>query len=177
MTEAKYTNWMSNTMLVNKFNNRWSIYFDYSYLNIVCPKKAHPLPNIQKLVDKLSSFKLLLYMDAYCGSNKLMDKVSAFIQLVPAMACSMCQVILMPMVIWSSIFVIGISPRDQNQKNQGILVQITYVSLIIWHLVIIIQQTFIGWCISFQIEERLEFLVWAKMFGEMFKIILQIIFM
>jgi len=40
---------------------------DYTNLNRVCPKDAYPLPNIDKLVDNSSSYKLLSFMDAYSG--------------------------------------------------------------------------------------------------------------
>ncbi|GAU34117.1 hypothetical protein TSUD_65960 [Trifolium subterraneum] len=36
-----------------------------------CPKDAYPLPNIDKLVDNSSGFKLLSFMDAYSGYNQI----------------------------------------------------------------------------------------------------------
>ncbi|GAU35623.1 hypothetical protein TSUD_30400 [Trifolium subterraneum] len=36
-----------------------------------CPKDAYPLPNIDKLVDNSSGFKLLSFMDAYSGYNEI----------------------------------------------------------------------------------------------------------
>ncbi|GAU29247.1 hypothetical protein TSUD_391950 [Trifolium subterraneum] len=42
-----------------------------------CPKDAYPLPNIDKLVDNSSGFKLLSFMDAYSGATyqRMMNKV------------------------------------------------------------------------------------------------------
>ena len=42
---------------------------DYTDLNRVIPKDAYPLPNIDKLVDNSSGYKLLSFMDAYSGYN------------------------------------------------------------------------------------------------------------
>ena len=44
---------------------------DYTGLNRTCPKDAYPLPNIDKLVDNSSSYKLLSFMDAYSGYNQI----------------------------------------------------------------------------------------------------------
>ena len=47
------------------------MYVDYTDLNGACPKDAYPLPNINMLVDNLADYKLLSFMDAYSGYNKL----------------------------------------------------------------------------------------------------------
>jgi hypothetical protein len=44
---------------------------DYTDLNRVCPKDAYHLPNIDKLVDNSSCYKLLSFMDAYSGYNQI----------------------------------------------------------------------------------------------------------
>ena len=44
---------------------------DYIDLNRACPKDAYPLPNIDKLVDNSSDFKLLSSMDAYSSYNQI----------------------------------------------------------------------------------------------------------
>ncbi|KEH15926.1 hypothetical protein MTR_0433s0050 [Medicago truncatula] len=41
------------------------------YTTWACPKDAYPLPNIDKLVDNSSGFKLLSFMDAYFGYNQI----------------------------------------------------------------------------------------------------------
>jgi len=48
---------------------------DYTDLNKACPKDAYPHPNIDKLVDNSSSYKLLSFMDAYYDYNQIpMDR-------------------------------------------------------------------------------------------------------
>jgi len=44
---------------------------DYADLNRDCPKDAYLLPNIDKLVDNSSGYKLLFFMDAYSGYNQI----------------------------------------------------------------------------------------------------------
>ncbi|GAU45958.1 hypothetical protein TSUD_301670 [Trifolium subterraneum] len=71
IAEAQYTTWLSNVVLVKKFNGKWRMCVDYTDLNRACPKDAYPLPNIDKLVDNSSGFKLLSFMDAYSGYNQI----------------------------------------------------------------------------------------------------------
>ncbi|WJX56033.1 hypothetical protein P8452_41732 [Trifolium repens] len=71
ISEAKYTTWLSNVVLVKKSNGKWRMCVDYTDLNRVCPKDAYPLPSIDKLVDNSSGFKLLSFMDAYSGYNQI----------------------------------------------------------------------------------------------------------
>ncbi|GAU47343.1 hypothetical protein TSUD_302120 [Trifolium subterraneum] len=77
IAEAQYTTWLSNVVLVKKSNGKWRMCVDYTDLNRVCPKDAYPLPNIDKLVDNSSRFKLLSFMDAYSGATyqRMMNKV------------------------------------------------------------------------------------------------------
>jgi len=44
---------------------------DYTDLMWACPKDAYPLPNIDKLVDNSSGYKLVSFMDAYSGYNQI----------------------------------------------------------------------------------------------------------
>ncbi|GAU20984.1 hypothetical protein TSUD_201330 [Trifolium subterraneum] len=71
IAEAQYTIWLSNVVLVKKSNGKWRMCVDYTDLNRAYPKDAYPLPNIDKLVDNSSGFKLLSFMDAYSGYNQI----------------------------------------------------------------------------------------------------------
>ncbi|GAU50523.1 hypothetical protein TSUD_177730 [Trifolium subterraneum] len=71
IAEAQYTTWLSNVVLVKKSNGKWRMCVDYTDVNRVCPKDAYHLPNIDKLVDNSSGFKLLSFMDAYSGYNQI----------------------------------------------------------------------------------------------------------
>jgi len=71
ISEAKYTTWISNVVLVKKSNGKWHMCVDYIDLNRACPKDAYPLPNIDKLVDNSFGYKLLSFMDAYSSYNQI----------------------------------------------------------------------------------------------------------
>ncbi|GAU48076.1 hypothetical protein TSUD_81360 [Trifolium subterraneum] len=71
IAEAQYTTWLSNVVPLKKSNGNWRMCVDYTDLNRVCPKDAYLLPNIDKLVDNSSGFKLLSFMDAYSGYNQI----------------------------------------------------------------------------------------------------------
>ena len=72
ISEAQYTTWLSNVVLVKQSNGKWSICIDYTNLNRAFLKYAYPLPNIDKLVDNSAGFKLLSFMDAYSGYNQIL---------------------------------------------------------------------------------------------------------
>ncbi|RDX95803.1 hypothetical protein CR513_21624, partial [Mucuna pruriens] len=44
---------------------------DYTDLNKACPKAPYPLPSIDRLVDGVAGFALLIFMDAYSGYNQI----------------------------------------------------------------------------------------------------------
>lgn len=65
ITEAWYTTWISNILIVRKVNKKWSICVNYLDLNRTCPKYYYPHPYIDKLIKISYEFKLLSFMDAY----------------------------------------------------------------------------------------------------------------
>jgi ribonuclease HI len=71
ISEARYSTWLSNVVLVKKSNGKWRMCVDYTDLNRACPKDVYPLPCIDRLVDNSSGFKLLSFMDAYSGYNQI----------------------------------------------------------------------------------------------------------
>nr|KYP53533.1 Uncharacterized protein K02A2.6 [Cajanus cajan] len=85
--EIQYPTWLANVVMVRKSNGKWRMCTDFTDLNKACPKDSYPLPNIDCLVDGVSGYKLLSFMDAYSGVmpfglknagatyQQLMDKV------------------------------------------------------------------------------------------------------
>ncbi|RDX74302.1 Retrovirus-related Pol polyprotein from transposon 17.6, partial [Mucuna pruriens] len=57
--------------MVRKDSGKWRMCIDYTDLNKACPKDQYPLPNIDRLVDGVSGFALLSFMDAYSGYNQI----------------------------------------------------------------------------------------------------------
>ena len=44
---------------------------DFTNLNKTCPKESFPLPRIDQLVDSITGHKLLTFMDAFSGYNRI----------------------------------------------------------------------------------------------------------
>jgi hypothetical protein len=63
ISEISYTQWISNVVLVKNVIGKWRMCVDYMDLNKSFPKDAYPFPNIDKLVDSSSGYKLLSFMD------------------------------------------------------------------------------------------------------------------
>lgn len=57
-------------VLVMKASKKWKKCVYCTDLNRACPKEFYLL-NIDKLVDNLVGYKLLLFMDSYSGYNKI----------------------------------------------------------------------------------------------------------
>jgi len=62
--EAQYTTWLANVVIVTKANNKWRMCVDYT-----CLKNSYLLPSIDRLVDGVTSHKILSFLDAYSGYN------------------------------------------------------------------------------------------------------------
>ncbi|RDX88904.1 hypothetical protein CR513_29447, partial [Mucuna pruriens] len=69
--EVQYSTWLTNVVMVRKANGRWRMCTDYTDLNKACPKDPYLLPSIDRLVDGVSVFALLSFMDAYSGYNQI----------------------------------------------------------------------------------------------------------
>ncbi|RDX66874.1 hypothetical protein CR513_54317, partial [Mucuna pruriens] len=69
--EVQYPTWLANVVMVKKPNVRWRMCIDYTNLNKACPKDPYPLPSIDRLVDGMSRYALLSFMDAYSGYNQI----------------------------------------------------------------------------------------------------------
>jgi len=44
---------------------------NYTDFNKACPKDTYPLPSIDRLVDSMSGYQLLSFLDAYSGYNQI----------------------------------------------------------------------------------------------------------
>jgi ribonuclease HI len=69
--EIKYPSWLANVVMVKKANGKWRMCVDFTDLNKACPKDPYPLPNIDRLIDGASGYKMLSFMDAYSGYNQI----------------------------------------------------------------------------------------------------------
>ena len=69
--ECKYSDWLSNVVLVKKSNGKWRMCVDFTDLNKACPKDDYPLPKIDRLVDSTAGHALLRFMDANVGYHQI----------------------------------------------------------------------------------------------------------
>ncbi|RDX78896.1 hypothetical protein CR513_40746, partial [Mucuna pruriens] len=69
--EVRYPTWLTNVVMVKKVSGKWRMCTDYTDLNKACPKDPYPLPSIDQLVDGVSGFTLLSFMDACSGYNQI----------------------------------------------------------------------------------------------------------
>ncbi|XP_014493154.1 uncharacterized protein LOC106755497 [Vigna radiata var. radiata] len=57
--------------MVKKPNGKWRMCTDFTDLNKACPKDTYPLPSIDGLVDGVSGYEILSFLDAYSGYNQI----------------------------------------------------------------------------------------------------------
>jgi len=69
--EITYTTWLANVVMVKKSNSKWRLCVDYTDLNKAYPKDTYPLRSIDRLVDNMSGYEMLSFLDAYSGYNHI----------------------------------------------------------------------------------------------------------
>ncbi|GKV19163.1 hypothetical protein SLEP1_g29457 [Rubroshorea leprosula] len=61
---VEYSEWVSNPVLVKKPNGKWRMCIDFTNLNEACPKDPHPLPTVEKLVERVAGHERMSFLDA-----------------------------------------------------------------------------------------------------------------
>jgi hypothetical protein len=69
--EIQYPSWLSNTVVVKKKNGKWRMCVDFTDLNRACPKNSFPLPRIDQLVDSVSGYNRMSFLDAFQGYHQI----------------------------------------------------------------------------------------------------------
>ena len=69
--EVYYPDWLANVVMVKKANSNWRMCVDFKNLNKACPKDSYPFPRVDILVDLTARHRLLSFMDAFSGYNKI----------------------------------------------------------------------------------------------------------
>jgi hypothetical protein len=72
--EVKYPEWLANTVMVKKANDKWRMCIDFTDLNKACPKDEFPLPRIDSLVDAVALSELMSLLDCYLGYHQIWMK-------------------------------------------------------------------------------------------------------
>ncbi|XP_028058878.1 uncharacterized protein LOC114262711 [Camellia sinensis] len=69
--EVQYPQWLSNTVVVKKKNEKWRVCVEFTCLNKGCPKDSFPLPRIDQLVDSTVGHEHMSFLDAYSGYHQI----------------------------------------------------------------------------------------------------------
>jgi hypothetical protein len=72
--EVKYPEWLANTVMVKKANEKWRMCIDFTNLNKACPMDEFPLSRIDSLVDATTSSELMSLLDCYLGYHQIWMK-------------------------------------------------------------------------------------------------------
>ncbi|GKV04877.1 hypothetical protein SLEP1_g16974 [Rubroshorea leprosula] len=64
---VEYSEWVSNPVLVKKPNGKWRMCIDFTNLTEACLKDPHPLPNVEKLVERAAGHERMSFLDASSG--------------------------------------------------------------------------------------------------------------
>lgn len=71
ITKTKHPTWLANMIMLWKTINRWSMFVDFTDMNASYPKDPHLLPNIDRLIDGSSGYRILSFMNTYSGYNQI----------------------------------------------------------------------------------------------------------
>ncbi|GKV30782.1 hypothetical protein SLEP1_g39562 [Rubroshorea leprosula] len=69
--KVEYSKWVFNLVLVKKSNGKWKMCIDFTNLNEACPKDPHPLPNVEKLVERAAGHERMGFLDASLGYHQV----------------------------------------------------------------------------------------------------------
>jgi hypothetical protein len=72
--EVTYPEWLANTMMVKKANEKWRRCIDFTDINKACPKDEFPLPRIDSLIDATATSELMSLLDCYSGYHQIWMK-------------------------------------------------------------------------------------------------------
>ncbi|GKV35867.1 hypothetical protein SLEP1_g44073 [Rubroshorea leprosula] len=68
---VEYSKWVSNPVLVKKPNGKWRMCINFTNLNEACPKDLHPLPNVEKLVERAAGHERMSFLYASSGYHQV----------------------------------------------------------------------------------------------------------
>ncbi|GKV40900.1 hypothetical protein SLEP1_g48494 [Rubroshorea leprosula] len=72
---VEYSEWVSNPVLVKKPNGKWRMCIDFTNLNDACPKDPHPLPNVEKIVERAARHERMSFLDASSGYHQKLVQI------------------------------------------------------------------------------------------------------
>lgn len=69
--ELFYPEWLANTIVVKKNNEKWRVCVDFMDLNKAYPKHPFPVPRIDQLVDATVEYPRMSFLDAFQGYHQI----------------------------------------------------------------------------------------------------------
>ena len=63
--ETFFPEWLPNTVVVRKKNDKWRVCVDFTDLNRACPNDPFPMPKIDQLVDATYGHLRMSFLDAF----------------------------------------------------------------------------------------------------------------
>ena len=69
--EVFYPEWLANTVVVKKKNEKWRVCVDFTDLNKACLKDPFPMPRIDPLVDAIVGHPRMSFLDAFQGYHQI----------------------------------------------------------------------------------------------------------
>ena len=69
--EVFYPEWLANTVVVKKKNEKWRVCIDFMDLSKACPKDPFPMPWIDRLVDSTIGHSRMSFLDAFQGYHQI----------------------------------------------------------------------------------------------------------
>ena len=69
--EVFYPEWLANTMVVKKKNEKWRVCVDFMDLNKACPKDPFLMPRIDQLVDATVGHPWMSFLNAFQGYHQI----------------------------------------------------------------------------------------------------------
>nr|GEY58952.1 reverse transcriptase domain-containing protein [Tanacetum cinerariifolium] len=71
MREVYQHDWLSNLVMVKKYDGSWQMCVDFTDLNRACPQDCYPLPEIDWKVESLCGYPFKCFLDAYKGYHQI----------------------------------------------------------------------------------------------------------
>ena len=69
--EIFLSEWLTNTVVVKKRNDKWRVCVDFTDLNRACPKDPFPMSKIDQLVDATYGHPRMSFLDSLQGYNQI----------------------------------------------------------------------------------------------------------
>ena len=69
--EIFFSEWLANTVVVKKKNDKWRVCVDFTDLNRACLKDPFPMPKIDQLIDATYGHLRMSFLDAFQGYHQI----------------------------------------------------------------------------------------------------------